>query len=130
MGVFYFLNFYYNSDMSKLGSIFFIFSVYILSQIFTFYQLQGHLWNKWIKDHPFLMSLIGVPIGYFVILASREMVHLYDGQTWPNRIIGFSIGVLIFSIMAWIMLKEPLSLKTIVCLVLSLAILLIQLFWK
>jgi len=130
MGVFYFLNFYYNSDMSKLGSIFFIFSVYILSQIFTFYQLQGHLWNKWIKDHPFLMSLIGVPIGYFVILASREMVHLYDGQTWPNRIIGFSIGVLIFSIMAWIMLKEPLSLKTIVCLVLSLTILLIQLFWK
>jgi hypothetical protein len=130
MGVFYFFNFYYNLDMSKLGSIFFIFSVYILSQIFTFYQLQGHLWNKWIKDHPFLMSLIGVPIGYFVILASREMVHLYDGQTWPNRIIGFSIGVLIFSIMAWIMLKEPLSLKTIVCLVLSLTILLIQLFWK
>lgn len=130
MGVFYFLNFYYNSDMSKLGSIFFIFSVYILSQIFTFYQLQGHLWNKWIKDHPFLMSLIGVPIGYFVILASRQMVNLYDGQTWPNRIIGFSIGVLIFSIMAWIMLKEPLSLKTIVCLVLSLSILLIQLFWK
>jgi hypothetical protein len=130
MGVFYFLNFYYNSDMSKLGSIFFIFSVYILSQIFTFYQLQGHLWNKWIKDHPFLMSLIGVPIGYFVILASREMVHLYDGQTWPNRIIGFSIGVLIFSIMAWIMLKEPLSLKTIICLILSLSILLIQLFWK
>ena len=147
MGVFYLLNFYYNLDMSKLGSIFFIFSVYILSQIFTFYQLQGHLWNKWIKDHPFLMSLIhlfhkwikdikkgwsliGVPIGYFVILASREMVHLYDGQTWPNRIIGFSIGVLIFSIMAWIMLKEPLSLKTIVCLVLSLTILLIQLFWK
>lgn len=130
MGVFYFLNFYYNSDMSKLGSIFFIFSVYIISQIFTFYQLQGHLWNKWIKDHPFLMSLIGVPIGYFVILASREMVHLYDGQTWPNRIIGFSIGVLIFSIMAWVMLKEPLSLKTIICLILSLSILLIQLFWK
>lgn len=130
MGVFYFLNFYYNSDMSKLGSIFFIFSVYIISQIFTFYQLQGHLWNKWIKDHPFLMSLIGVPIGYFVILASRQMVHLYDGQTWPNRIIGFSIGVLIFSIMAWVMLKEPLSLKTIICLILSLTILLIQLFWK
>lgn len=93
MGVFYFNKFSYISDMSKFGSIFFIFFVYTFSQIFTFYQLQGHLWNKWIKDHPFLMSLIGVPIGYFVILASREMVNLYDGQTWPNRIIGFSIGV-------------------------------------
>ena len=130
MGVFLLFYFSYISDMSKFGSIFFIFFVYTFSQIFTFYQLQGHLWNKWIKEHPFLMSLIGVPIGYLVILASREMVNLYDGQTWPNRIIGFSIGVLIFSIMAWIMLKEPLSLKTIVCLVLSLTILLIQLFWK
>ena len=116
--------------MNRFLIALFIFVIYTGSQIFTFYQLQGHLWNKWIKENPFLMTLIGLPIGYLVILASREMVNLYDGQTWPNRIIGFSIGVLIFSIMAWIMLKEPLSLKTIVCLVLSLAILLIQLFWK
>jgi len=76
------------------------------------------------------MTLMGVPVGYFVILASREMVSLYDGQTWPNRIIGFVIGVLVFSIMAWIMLKEPMSPKTLTCLILCLSILLIQLFWK
>ena len=116
--------------MNKLSTIFFIFTVYTISQIFTFYQLQGHLWNKWIKDHPFLMSLIGVPIGYFVILASREMVSLYGGQTWPNRIIGFVFGVFVFSFMAWIMLKEPITTKTIVCLILSFAVLCIQLFWK
>ena len=96
----------------------------------SFYQLQGHLWSKWIKDHPLLMTLMGVPVGYFVILASREMVSLYDGQTWPNRIIGFSIGVIVFSIMAWFILKEPMTTKTIICLSLSFIILLIQLFWK
>ena len=116
--------------MKNLVSYLFIFSVYIFSQAFTFYQLQGHLWNEWIKKHPFLMSLFGVPIGYFVILASREMVSLYDGQTWPNRIIGFSIGVLVFTVMAWAMLKEPLSSKTLICLFLSIVILLIQSFWK
>ena len=116
--------------MNKLVTIFFILSVYTFSQIFTFYQLQGHLWNKWIKDHPFLMSLMGVPVGYFVILASREMVSLYGGHTWPNRIIGFVIGVFVFSFMAWIMLKEPITTKTIVCLILSFAVLCIQLFWK
>jgi hypothetical protein len=76
------------------------------------------------------MTLMGVPVGYFVILASREMVSLYDGQTWPNRIIGFSIGVIVFSIMAWFILKEPMTTKTIICLSLSFIILLIQLFWK
>ena len=116
--------------MNKLLSIVFIFTVYVLSQAFTFYQLQGHLWNKWIKDHPFLMTIMGVPVGYFVILASREMVSLYDGQTWPNRIIGFVIGVFVFSIMAWVMLKEPMNLKTSVCLFLCFVVLCIQLFWK
>ena len=115
---------------SKLISILFIFIVYTFSQVFTFYQLQGHLWSKWIKDHPFIMTLLGVPVGYFVILASREMVHLYDGQTWPNRIIGFALGVFVFTIMAWIMLREPITTKTAVCLLLSFAVLGIQLFWK
>lgn len=116
--------------MTKLYSILFILVIYVFSQVFTFYQLQGHLWNNWIKKHPFLMSFIGVPVGYLVILASREMVSLYDGQTWPNRIIGFSIGVMVFTVMAWVILKEPLNLKTLICLFLSFIILLIQLFWK
>jgi hypothetical protein len=116
--------------MSKIPSIIFVLLVYLFSQAFTFYQLQGHLWNKWIKDHPLLMTLMGVPVGYFVILASREMVSLYGGETWPNRIIGFSIGVIVFSIMAWFILKEPMTTKTLICLFLSFVILLIQLFWK
>jgi hypothetical protein len=116
--------------MNKVGSIIFILTVYLFSQAFTFYQLQGHLWSKWIKNNPFLITLMGVPVGYMVILASREMVSLYNGETWPNRIIGFSIGVIVFSIMAWLILKEPMTTKTLICLSLSFVILLIQLFWK
>jgi len=116
--------------MNKVGSIIFILTVYLFSQAFTFYQLQGHLWSKWIKNNPFLMTLMGVPVGYMVILASREMVSLYNGETWPNRIIGFSIGVIVFSIMAWLILEEPMTTKTLICLSLSFVILLIQLFWK
>ena len=116
--------------MNKLSTIIFIFVVYFLSQAFTFLQLQGHLWNRWIKDHPLLMSLFGVPVGYFVILASRDMVELYNGQTWPNRIIGFVVGVFVFSIMAWFILREPMTTKTFLCLFLCFLVLCIQLFWK
>ena len=116
--------------MNKLFIGLFIFLIYTISQIFTFYQLQGHLWNKWIKENPFMMTLIGIPISYYVILASRQMVDLWDGQTWPNRIIGFCLGVIVFSIMSWFLLREPLTTKTIVCLSLCFIILLIQLFWK
>jgi len=116
--------------MNKFLSIAFVLIVYLISQAFTFYQLQGHLWNKWIKENPFIMTLLGIPISYYVILASRDMVDLWDGQTWPNRIIGFSLGVIVFSLMSWFLLREPLTTKTIVCLSLCFIILLIQLFWK
>jgi len=86
--------------MNKFYIGLFIFVVYTISQIFTFYQLQGHLWSKWIKDNPLLMTILGLPIGYVVILASRQMVELWDGQTWPNRIIGFCLGVIVFSLMS------------------------------
>ena len=130
MGVFLSQIFTIFVTMNKFYIGVFIFVVYTISQIFTFYQLQGHLWNKWIKDNPFMMSVLGLPIGYVVILASREMVDLWGGQTWPNRIIGFSLGVIVFSLMSWFILKEPLTTKTIVCLSLCFIILLIQLFWK
>jgi hypothetical protein len=116
--------------MNKFSIILFIFFVYVGSQIFTFFQLQGHIWNRWIKDNPFLMSLLGVPVGYLVIIASRHMVSLLDGETWPTRIFGFIIGVIVFAIMSTIYLREPLTTKTILCLFLCFIILLIQLFWK
>jgi hypothetical protein len=116
--------------MTKLQDAIFIFFVYLISQIFVFYQLQGHLWNKWIKDHPFIMAVLGLPLGYLVILGSRKMVALCDGETWPNRIFGFTLGVIVFTIMAWVYLKEPLSLKTSVCITLCFLIICVQLFWK
>ena len=76
------------------------------------------------------MNLLGLPIGYLVILASRQMIILWDGKTWPNRLIGFSLGVVIFTLMSQIMLKEQFSLKTGICLFLCAIILTIQILWK
>ena len=116
--------------LNKIGSILFIFFVYLFSQVVTYYQLQGHLFNKWIKNHPLIVAFLGFPVGYLVILATRELVELFDGQTWPSRIIGFVFGVVVFSFMSWYILKEPLTLKTIICIFLCFVILCIQLFWK
>lgn len=116
--------------MNKYVAILFIFLTYTTSQAFTFLQLQGHLFSKWIKDNPMWMNILGLPIGYLIILASREMIILWDGKTWPNRLIGFSLGVVIFTILSTWLLKEPFTLKTIVCLFLCFIILAIQLCWK
>ena len=54
----------------------------------------------------------------------------FDGQMWPSRLIGFSIGAIVFSWLSWAVFSEPLTMKTFICLVLALGILLVQLFVK
>jgi multidrug transporter EmrE-like cation transporter len=101
-----------------------------IAQILTFFQLQGQLKIEWFKNHPILMAFAGVPISLLFMHSVRNMVEAYDGQIWPSRLIGFGIGVIVFTIMSNLIFKEPLTLKTLICLGLGICIISIQLFWK
>jgi multidrug transporter EmrE-like cation transporter len=57
-------------------------------------------------------------------------VIAFNGQLWPSRLIGFSIGAIVFTWLSWAIFSEPVTPKTWVCLTLAMTILLIQLFWK
>lgn len=106
------------------------FGLGVLAQIFTFVQLQGQFRWEWFKQHPLTISLMGIPISLLYLGSVKYLVEYFDGQLWPSRLMGFSIGAMVFSYMAHSWFQEPFSLKTIICLGLALGILLIQLFWK
>ena len=76
------------------------------------------------------MSLCGVPISYAYIFATHHLVIAFDGELWPQRLIGFSVGMVAFAFLTWFHLDETLTLKTAVTLALAFAIVLIQVFWK
>ena len=101
-----------------------------LAQVGTFFQLQGQMKYQWIKDHYWLTVLLGIPISMLFMYSVKNMVIAFEGQMWPSRLIGFSIGAIVFTLLSWVIFKEPLTLKTGVCLVLAAGILLIQLLWK
>ena len=102
----------------------------VMGQVLTFFQLQGQLKYEWLKNHYYLILLLGIPISALFMYSVKNMVIAFDGQMWPSRLIGFSIGAVVFTWLSWLIFKEPLTLKTIVCLILALGILVIQLFWK
>jgi multidrug transporter EmrE-like cation transporter len=102
----------------------------VLAQIITFFQLQGSTKFEWIKNNYFLMVLLGMPISMLFMYSVKNLVIAFNGQLWPSRLIGFSIGAIVFTILSWTVFNEPLTLKTYICLFLALAILLIQLFLK
>ena len=102
----------------------------LFAQIGTFFQLQGPLKYEWFKNYYWFLVLMGIPISMLFMYSVKNMVIAFDGQMWPSRLIGFSIGAVVFTWLSWLIFKEPLTLKTIVCLILALGILVIQLFWK
>jgi hypothetical protein len=102
----------------------------LLAQIISFLQLQGQIKVEWLKNNMWFGILMGMPISYLFILSVKNFVEAFDGQIWPSRLIGFGIGVVVFTAMSYLMFKEPLTLKTLICLGLGTLILLIQIFWK
>ena len=101
----------------------------LIAQILTFIQLQGPLKWKSFSDHRGWLPLAGVPIAWLFMESVRH-ITLHFGTIWPSRLIGFSIGIMVFAIMSLIMFDEAFTPKTLVCISLGLAILAVQLFWK
>ena len=102
----------------------------IIANILTFIQLQSQFRWEWAKTHPFYMALMGFPISLLYLGSVKYMVAHFVGQLCPSRLLGFSIGAIVFSYMAHLWFQEPFTLKTGVCLFLAFCIMMIQLFWK
>ena len=104
--------------------------LFLLGQILVWYQINGQFLSEWIKKNPLIMSLLGIPISYVYIIATRDLVVAFDGELWPQRLIGFSMGMIAFAFLTWFHLNQAITLKTATTLALAFTIVLIQVFWK
>ena len=99
----------------------------IFGNILAWYQLNAQF--KWTEsafwNNPYLMSIFGIPVGYAFFIAPK-LCFEHFGFTRNMRMIGFGVGTLVFGIMSWIMLEEIPTLKTFICIILAIAIILIQ----
>jgi hypothetical protein len=110
----------------------FIIALFLITvgQILAYFQLQSQFLWTWAKEHPILMAFTGVPISILLIYFTKYCALAFDGQIWPGRLIGFSIGAIVFATLSHYVMNEPLNSKTIASLCLAAGILLIQIFWK
>lgn len=104
--------------------------LFLIGQILVWYQINGQFLSTWMKDRPIIMSLLGVPISYIYIYATQHTVSAFDGSLWPQRFIGFSMGMLSFAFLTYFHLNEGMNLKTLITLSLAVLIVLIQVLWN
>ena len=104
--------------------------LYFITHIIIWFQVNGQFVWPWAKENPILMSILGFPISYVLIIATKYIVAGFDGLLWPGRLIGFGSGMIVMAILTWCILGEGISTKTLVSLVLATTLVFIQVFWK
>ena len=102
----------------------------VLGQIMSFMQLQGSVKYGWFQKYPLLVLLSAIPSTWMYIKSVESLVAWGGGQLWPSRLIGFGIGIIIFVSLSMLLFKEPITLKTLTCLLLATTIICVQIFWK
>lgn len=101
--------------------------VFFLAQALAWLQINGQFIWPWMKDHRVLVSLLGVPISYLLMVASDFAYTGMDNKLWPGRLMAFAMGMLVFTIFTNVFLGEGVSLKAGISLVLASILLVIQL---
>ena len=76
------------------------------------------------------MVVVSMPATVAYIMATKYLYTAMDGSLWSVRLIGFSMGVFSFTILTYFFMKEGLNMKNSITLMLSVIIVLLQVFWK
>ena len=94
--------------------------------VIAFFQLQGWvIWDKpWLKSMwwMYFTSLFIAPLFFY----STKWSYEHFGAFWNMRLAGFGVGTIVFGVMSWFFIGEIPTLKTIISLLLAMAIILIQ----
>lgn len=102
----------------------------IFGQIGSFMQLQGAIKYGWYEKYLWAILFSSIPICYLYIKSVNLYVEGFGGQIWPSRLIGFALGIMVFTAMSTFLFKEHMTPKTVVCLLLAISIVAVQLLWK
>ena len=101
--------------------------IFILNNVLIWYQLNSQLVWDWAKGNSAIIisCLLGVPISWLFWYCTKIGYEGF-GALWPVRFMGFATSMLTFPILTWYYLGEAITLKTALTILLSIAIMIIQ----
>jgi len=74
--------------------------------------------------------VMAIPITWFFLRGTYYGVTAFEGDLWPNRFIGFVIGIISYTILTSWLFKQHITPKISVQIVLCVAIIMVQFLWK
>ena len=105
--------------------------LFIIGQAMIWIQTNGQFIWPWFKKNPIILSMIGgTMISYLFIKGTALLAEHFDGQLWPGRFLGFSLGMISYCLLTWYFMGEGINTKTATSLILATGIICVQIFWK
>ena len=103
--------------------------LFFAGQIVAWFQLNGQfVWDSW-KGRPLYAMLLAPATGYLFWYAWK-LVASETASAWTARFVGSSTGLIVFPVLTWFLLGESMfTTKTMLCLFLAVAIMIIQIFY-
>ena len=97
----------------------------LLGHIWAWFHMQGHFKYEWAKSLWWVV-LGGIPIS-LAFWSGTKWYYEYFGNYWYVRPIGFGMATIVFTILTYLVLHELPDTRTIISLILSVIIILLQL---
>ena len=104
--------------------------IFSLGQILGWYQLNLQKIYSWWSDKPMIAAIaLGIPTS-ICFWHAWALVSEATGSVWSARFIGSCTGFMVFPVLTWFALGESMfTTKTLICLLLTVIILFIQIFY-
>lgn len=101
---------------------------YAFGAVMTFLQHNLQFIDPWYKDKQiYLILLLSYPISFLYYYAWTFFVNEANGSVWSARFVFFGLSYFVYPILTFLCLGEtPFTLKTAICTMLSILILLVQ----
>jgi len=101
---------------------------YVFASTLTFFQQNLQFIDDYFKDKQHVIVLcFSLPIAYLYLYAWTHFVNTSGGSIWSARFMFFGLSYLVYPVLTYVCLGEsPFTLKTAICTLLSVLILVIQ----
>lgn len=120
-----------DTNTTSMSNIYIAVICVIFANILVWFQLNGQFkWDFFKNNELLIATIFSLPISWLYIQYQKNAFVVFKESLWSIRLIGFSIGLIVFSLMTWAFSKEIMTPKHLICIGLACIIIAIQTFVK
>lgn len=118
--------------MEKFNWLYLLYALVLVgtAQVIVWFQHNWQFINPKMKPEWWGWYLIAIPMTWLFLKGTYYGVTAFGGELWPNRFLGFVLGITSYTLLTAYFFKQTITPKIFIQLLLCFLIVLVQILWK